>query len=165
MNSKIKVIGLGGMGANVLVSMKKNGIIADTLLIEKQCPVFIKQQVNTYEPASLLDSEKLGIADLMVIITGLAGNICTEYMIPIIQHAAKSCKDIILIGVMPFDFEALTDKANENYLSVKDLPIKRHILRNQELFEEKAFGDLSIKAAFNLVNDTIVELIKKEILS
>ena len=86
-------------------------------------------------------------------------------MIPIIQYAIKSCKDVVLVGVMPFDFEALTDKANENYWAVKELPVKRHILRNQELLEEKSFGDLSIKAAFNLVNDTIIELIKKEIIS
>lgn len=66
---------------------------------------------------------------------------------------------------MPFDFEALTDKANENYWAVKELPVRRHVLRNQELLEEKSFGDLSIKAAFNLVNDTIIELIKKEIIS
>lgn len=86
-------------------------------------------------------------------------------MIPIIQHAIKSCKDVVLVGVMPFDFESLTDKANETYLEIKEVPIKRHILRNQELLEEKSFGDLSIKAAFNLVNDTIIELIKKDIIS
>lgn len=69
------------------------------------------------------------------------------------------------LGVMPFDFESLIDKANENYLGIKEFPVKRYFLRNQELLEEKSFGDLSIKAAFNLVNDTIIELIKKDIIS
>ena len=165
MHSNIKIIGLDGMGANVLISMKKNGVIADSLLIDFECPDFINQQLDTYEPYNSLDFEKIGSADLLVIVTGLAGNVCTKHMIPIIQHAIKSCKDVVLVGVMPFNFESLTDKANENYLAIKEFPIKRHILRNQELLEEKSFGDLSIKAAFNLVNDTIIELIKKEIIS
>ena len=127
--------------------------------------IFIKQQLDTYEPINSLDFRKTGSSDLLVIVTGLASNICTQYIIPIIQHSIKSCKDVVLLGVMPFDFEALTDKANENYWAVKELPVRRHVLRNQELLEEKSFGDLSIKAAFNLVNDTIIELIKKEIIS
>lgn len=165
MHSNIKIIGLGGIGANVLISLKKNGIIVDSLLIDSECPDFIKQQLDTYEPINSLDFEKIGSADLLVIVTGLAGNVCTKYLIPIIKYAIKSCKDVVLVGVMPFDFESLTDKANENYLGIKEFPVKRHILRNQELLEEKSFGDLSIKAAFNLVNDTIIELIKKEIIS
>lgn len=165
MHSNIKIIGPGGMGANVLISMKKNGVIADSLLIDSDCPDFINQHLDTYEPIDSLDFGEIGSADLLVSVTGLAGNVCTKYMFPIIQHAIKSCKDVVLVGVMPFDFEALTDKANENYLAIKELPVKRHILRNQELLEEKSFGDLSIKAAFNLVNDTIIELIKKEIIS
>ena len=148
-----------------LFQWKKNGIIVDSLLIDFECPAFIKQQLDTYEPINSLDFGKIGSADLLVIVTGLAGNVCTKYMVPIIQHAIKSCKDVVLVGVMPFDFESLTDKANGNYLAIKELPVKRHILRNQELLEEKSFGDLSIKAAFNLVNDTIIELIKKEIIS
>lgn len=165
MHSNIKISGLGGMGANVLISMKKSGIIVDSVLIDSECPDFIKQQLDTYETINSLDFGKIGSADLLVIVTGLAGNVCTKYLISIIQYAIKSCKDVVLVGVIPFDFEALTDKANENYWAVKEFPVKRHILRNQELLEEKSFGDLSIKAAFNLVNDTIIELIKKEIIS
>lgn len=141
MHSNIKVIGFGGMGANVLISMKKDGIITDSLLIDSECPDFIKQQLNTYEPINSLDFGKIGSADLLVIVTGLAGNVCTKYMIPIIQHAIKSCKDVVLVGDMPFDFESQTDKANENCLGIKEFPVKRHILRNQELLEEKSFGD------------------------
>lgn len=165
MHSNIKIIGFGGMGTNVLISMKNNGIIVDSLLIASECPDFIKQQLDTYETINSLDFGNIGSADLLVIVTGLAGNVCIKYMVPIIQHAIKYCKDVVLVGVMPFDFEALTDKANGNYLAVKELPVKRHILRNQELLEEKSFGDFSIKAAFNLVNDTIIEIIKKEIIS
>ena len=42
MHSNIKIIGLGGMGANVLISMKKNGIIVDSLLIDFECPDFVQ---------------------------------------------------------------------------------------------------------------------------
>ena len=55
MHSNIKIIGLGGMEANVLISMKKNGVIADILLIDSECPDFIKQQLDTYEPINSLD--------------------------------------------------------------------------------------------------------------
>lgn len=55
MHSNIKIIGLGGMGANVLISMKKNGIITDSLLIDSECSDFIKQQLDTYEPINSLD--------------------------------------------------------------------------------------------------------------
>lgn len=130
MQSNIKIIGLGGMGANVLISMKKIGIITDSLLIDSECSDFLKQQLDTYEPINSLDFRKTGSADLLVIVTGLAGNICTQYIIPIIQRSIKSCKDVVLLGVMPFDFEALTDKANENYWAVKELPVRRHVLRN-----------------------------------
>ena len=102
MHSNIKIIGLGGMGANVLISLKKNGIIVDALLIDSECPDFINQQLDTYEPYNSLDFEKIGSADLLVIVTGLAGNICTKYLISIIQYAIKSCKDVVLVGVMPF---------------------------------------------------------------
>ena len=43
------------MEANVLISMKKNGVIADTLLIDSECPDFIKQQLDSYEPYISLD--------------------------------------------------------------------------------------------------------------
>lgn len=43
------------MGANVLISMKKNGIIVDSVLIDSECPDFIKQQLDTYEPINSLD--------------------------------------------------------------------------------------------------------------
>ena len=63
MHSNIKIIGLGGMEANVLISMKKNGVIADTLLIDSECPDFIKQQLDTYEPINSLVFGKIGSAD------------------------------------------------------------------------------------------------------
>ena len=87
------------MGANVLISLKKNGIIVDSLLIDSECPDFIKQQLDTYEPINSLDFEKIGSADLLVIVTGLAGNVCTKYLISIIQYAIKSCKDVVLFSL------------------------------------------------------------------
>ena len=42
MHSNIKIIGLGGMGANVLISMKKNGIIVAPLLLDLECPDCVK---------------------------------------------------------------------------------------------------------------------------
>ena len=66
MHSNIKIIGLDGMGANVLISMKKNGVIADSLLIDSDCPDFINQHLDTYEPIDSLDFGEIGSADLLV---------------------------------------------------------------------------------------------------
>lgn len=43
--------------------MKKNGIITDSLLIDSECPDFIKQQLDTYEPINSLVFGKIGSAD------------------------------------------------------------------------------------------------------
>ena len=68
MHSNIKIIGLGGMGANVLISMKKNGIIVDLVLIDSECSDFIKQHLDTYEPIDSLNFGEIGSADLLVIV-------------------------------------------------------------------------------------------------
>ena len=56
------------MGANVLISMKKNGIIVDLVLIDSECSDFVKQHLDTYEPIDSLNFGEIGSADLLVIV-------------------------------------------------------------------------------------------------
>lgn len=165
MHSNIKIIGLGGMGANALLSMKKASVVANTLVVDTHAEDVTKSQLKVYEPGNSLDFNQIGTADMMVIITSLAGNVFTLFKDQLIEFATKNCKDVIFIGVMPFDFESLSERANENYSAIKKYKIKRHILRNQQLMDDAEYEDISIKTAFGLVNDTIIELIKKEIIT
>ena len=160
-DTSIKVIGLGGLGRHLLISMKRKNYKADTLLIHDDEMEAFKNELQVYEPKGNLLFTRVGDDDRFVIVTSLAGRMCSTYLKPILQNAETSGKKIFVIGVEPFDFEGkdMKDISNRNLDILKDYKIEYKILSNSNSYKRDFISNVSIKHTFEEIDGDIIKII------
>lgn len=160
-DSSIKVIGLGGLGRHLLISMKRKNYKADTLLIHDDEMDTFKKELQVYEPGGNLVFTRLGNDDCFVIVTSLAGKMCSTYLETILQNAESSNKRIFVIGVEPFDFEGkkMKDISDRNLNIIKNHTGHYKILKNSDSITKESASNCSVKQIFEKVDEEIIEII------
>lgn len=157
-DSSIKVIGLGGLGRHLLENMKQKNYAADTLLIHDDEMEAFKNKLQIYEPKGNLVFTRIGNDDHFVIVTSLAGKMCSTYLETILQNAKVSGKKIFIIGVLPFDFEGQSMKeiSERNLNLIKKFSVKYTILSNENSFMKATASNISVKQLFDEIDEEII---------
>lgn len=160
---KTKIVALGGMGRHCIKNMQKKNYPADLFLLhdEETDSIILNDDMLVYEPDGKLNFSKIGSADNLIIVTSLAGSMCTKYIEPLVQFAKETCKNIFVIGILPFDFEGKKDIAEKNLSVINNLHIDSELFTNQSLMSIDK--NMPIQEAFDLVDDTIMETIDKKV--
>ena len=157
-DSSIKIIGLGGLGRHLFVYMKQKNYKADTLLIHDAEMETFKNELQVYEPKGNLLFTRLGNDDHFVIVTSLAGRMCSTYLEPILQNAKNAGKEICVIGVRPFNFEGkeMKEISERNFNLIKQFSVNYKILSNDTSIRYETVSNLSVKQLFNEIDEEII---------
>lgn len=176
---KIKVVGIGGAGGNIVQRIYLSGLKCETIILNTDAQALSKQRATHVIPIgksitqgggagadpdlgrkaaeeSLYEiHSKTQNADLLIIVAGL-GNGTGTGASPVVARYARE-KNILTIGVftLPFNFEGKKD-ISLRAISEMEKYLNTTVVIDNNMISEVVSMDSSVKEAYGLV-DTVVK--------
>lgn len=183
MTGSTAIIGLGGVGGNSLVYLSnlpgmpermiyadtrqeavEHSIVKHTLLLGQAITkgmatggnTEIGEAVMRADPSEVLAA--IGDAENAITIAGMAGGTGGGGANVLIPALAEAGKRVLLVAIMPFDFEDSHRKlaADENLARHVRAGVETIVLHNQRLMQTAPTG-ATFAAAFNIANEALYE--------
>lgn len=177
MSIKIKVIGIGGCGCNIVNSICLKGIpeISFALVNRERLPEYSSEAERFFvdmdeddldrvlKPLLVMDAQASRLhfisnrPQTLIVVAGMGGRYSAKMAAVLCQlHKSVEGSKSIVFATMPFSFEARDKKAEEDLNLVSQYASRVVSFDNNSL---RRFPDKSMAEAFRMVDDEVIKII------